>query len=449
MDVRCLVILFCSILCAVGVKAQMITTVAGGASGHGGYWGDGGAATAAELGYFGSVAVDSVGNVYIGDSNNQRVRKVNVTTGVITTIAGTGIAGYNGDGILATAAQLNFPGPITFDSEGNIYVIDGSNYRIRKIDINTGLISTYVGSGILGSDGDGGPATSATIATGYMAWDKFDNLYITCSRKIRKIAPSGVITTIGGTGLPGVTGEGVLATTTNLGGPRGLATDRYGNVYFGDSTSAIRKITVGTGMLTRVAGTGDNIWSPYSGDGMSATSCHLSTFGIAIDDTGNLYNSDHGNSRIQKIGLSEVISTIAGTGVAGFSGDDGPATSAKINFPEYVALDKCNNVYIADFANRRVRKITYHEDCDLITSSVSYKQTATASIYPNPATFSITLTAPYKIEDISIRNAIGQIVYEQQYAAVRQTQEIDVSRLPTGVYFARVNGVYTGRFVKQ
>lgn len=443
--------LFCYYLCLSFLcKAQIITTIAGGATGHGGYWGDGGPATAAELGYFGSVAVDSEGNVYIGDTNNQRIRKVDASTGIITTIAGTGTAGYNGDGIQATNAQLNYPGPIAFDKNGNLYFVDGNNFRIRQINKNTGIISTYAGNGILGSDGDGGIATSAKISTGYLAFDKHDNLYISCTRKIRKITSAGVITTIAGTGFPGVTSDGVLATTTNLGGPRGVATDSYGNVYFGDSTSAIRKVSVSTGIITRFAGTGDNVWSPYSGDGLAATSCHISTFGIAVDDTNNLYNSDYGNSRIQKIDLSGTITTIAGTGIAGFSGDGDIATAARINFPQYVALDKCNNVYIADFMNKRVRKITYHTDCDATTKSKEIKLVAEISIYPNPASKSIHISpaSGMTINSIGIINYMGCLVYQQDNVG-KQNTSIGIDHLPKGVYVVQVNGVYMQRFVKE
>jgi hypothetical protein len=434
-------------LLSLSVKSQIITTVAGGATGHGGYWGDGGPATAAELGFFGNVAVDSFGNIYIGDTNNQRVRKVNSISGIITTIAGTGIAGYNGDGIPATSAQLNFPGTISFDSKGNIYIVDAGNFRIRRIDIITGYISTYVGNGTNGSNGDGGVATAASIATGYMAFDKSDNLYITCARKIRKITPLGIISTIAGTGLSGVTGEGVHATSTNIGGPRGIATDLNGNVYFGDSTSSIRKITISTGILNRIAGTGNNVWNPYSGDGTIATSCQLSTFGIAVDDTGNIYNSDYGNSRIQKIDLSNMVSTIAGTGIAGYSGDGDIATLAKINFPEYICLDRCNNVYIADFMNKRVRKITYYEDCETQVNIKHEVVSLRFNVYPNPAAKQLMVVAGERMHSVAISNMQGQELLRYAPNATSYTVAIDM--LPPGMYMVRVNDVWVGKVVKE
>lgn len=427
--------------------SQVITTIAGGATGHGGYWGDGGPATAAEIGYFGSVAVDSKGNVYIGDANNHRIRKVDYATRIITTVAGIGLAGFNGDSIPAMSAKLNYPGPIIFDKDDNLFFVDGNNFRIRRIDVNSGIITTVAGNGIIGSTGDGGIATMASISTGYIAFDNQGNLILVCSRKIRKVNSSGIIVTIAGTGLSGSTGEAVPAISTNLGAPRGISVDLHNNIYFGDSTSAIRKIAHSTGVLTRVAGTGDNIAMPYSGDGIPAVVCHLGTFGITVDDSGNIYNSDYANSRIQKIDTSGIIRTICGTGVSGFSGDGGAATDAQISYPEYVALDKCGNVYIADFNNRRVRKITYRE-CDYTSvqdAPVAQKQ---IEITPSPAKSAITITSESFIHTLAIYNLLGQVVL-QQTGSGKPQQQIDVSALPPGVYVVRVNEVWTVRLVKE
>jgi internalin A len=195
---------FCGVvLLGLQLNAQIITTVAGGATGHGGYWGDGGPATDAEIGYFGCVAVDGNRNVYIADGNNNRIRKVDALSGIITTVAGTGIAGYNGDGIIATTAQLNYPSYVTVDPAGNLFIQDPNNNRIRKVDIATGIITTFAGNGSPGFGGDNGPATAAQVMASAIAWDIYGNFYIADAgnRRIRKVNPLGIITTIAGNGV--------------------------------------------------------------------------------------------------------------------------------------------------------------------------------------------------------------------------------------------------------
>lgn len=338
------------------ITGQIITTVAGGATGHGGYWGDGGPATLAQLERGSMAVIDNYGNIYIGDKS--RILKVDRLTGIITTAAGTGILGYNGDNIPATTAKLNWASYSTFDDLNNLYIGDGENYRMRKVDAATGMITTFAGNGILGSNGDGGPATAAEITGGDVTWDAIGNFYFTCKRKVRKVLPSGIVTTIAGTGLPGVTGEGVLATATNVSYSQGIALDRSGNIYFSDSTGAVRKVNVSTGIITRVAGTGDNVRTPYSGDGIPATTCHISPLGLDVDQIGNLYFADAVNHRVVMVDTFGMTHTVAGTGISGFSGDGGSATSAKLWAPQYVKLDDCGNVFIADYGNFRIRKVT-------------------------------------------------------------------------------------------
>lgn len=428
-------------------NCQTITTVAGGVTGHGGYWGDGGPATAAQLNLFFGLIVDQNGNIYISTSN--RIRKVDAATDIINTIAGTGVSGYNGDGIPATAAQLsNTGGCLSFDNNENLYLYDGVNNRIRRIDAVTGIISTYAGNGIADSTGDGGPATSAAIdGRGDMAWDAAGNLYFASVRKIRKVTPAGIISTFAGNGLPGVTGDGVPATATYLAPMNGLAFDASGNLYCADSTLAVRKIDASTGIITRVAGTGDNIASPYSGDGMPATACHLNPFDISVDSTGNVYISDYANSRIEKVDAFGAIYTIAGTGIAGFSGDSGPATSAEIGHPENVVLDQCNNVYIADFNNARVRKVTYHATCATGDLNVyNANPNSVISIYPNPASLTLTLSTDgegtYRI--MSIESKVMQ-----QGLLKEGSNSISIQSLPEGMYMVEVIDKEGKRTIKK
>ena len=420
-------------------KGQTITTVAGGATGHGGYWRDGILATAAQLDLFAGLLVDSRNNIYISEGGGNIIVKVDATTGIITTIAGTGVAGYNGDGIPATSALLSQTVCISFDGNENLYIYDYGNNRIRRVDATTGIISTYAGNGLFGDSGDGGPATNASIDGGDMAWDSFGNLYYGATRKIRKITPSGYISTFVGNGLSGVTGEGVPATSTYIAPVRGIAIDVHDNIYLLDSTRAVRKISSTTGLINIVAGTGDNLYT-YSGDGIAATTCHIGGFDISVDDTGNLYIADQANSRIEKVDTSGIIYTIAGTGVAGFSGDNGEATIAKISHPENVVLDLCNNVYIDDFNNARVRKVTYHATC-AITDSVSLNATAVninkqVSVYPNPTHDEVNVAAGNKITGITITNLLGQQMYTMQYNS--DAVRVDMRRLPTGVYFMKI-----------
>ncbi len=443
--------LFLTLLCLMNVwfvHGQIITTVAGGATGHGGSWGDGGPATAAEINFFAGLAVDNAGNIFISDGH--RIRKVNAISGVINTIAGTGIAGYNGDGIPATAAQLYTPVCISFDATENLYVYDAGNHRIRRIDAVTGIITTYAGNGTFGFTGDSGAATAATIDGGDMAWDANGNLYYGSTRKIRKISSTGIISTFAGNGLAGVTAEGVPATSTYIAPARGLAIDVMGNLYIADSTRAIRKITASSGLINRIAGTGDNLYTPYGGDGIPATLCRVGAFDIYVDDTGNLYISDQPNSRIEKVNTHGVIYTIAGTGVAGFGGDNNIATNAQVSYPENVVLDKCNNVYIADFNNKRVRKVTYHATCDNETSKVkSVNIENNFIIYPNPANSNLTIKTSEKINTINFTNLFGQTIPITAPTITNNKAEINIAHLPRGMYIIRVNEVYVQRFMKE
>jgi hypothetical protein len=425
---------------SIDAIAQNIITIAGGVAGHGSYWGDGGIATAAAIGYFGGLGVDDSGNVYIGDGNNQRLRRVSAVTGIIQTVAGTGVAGYNGDNIQASSAQLNNPGFLSFDNANNLYLAD--YFRIRKINYLTDTITTFIGNGTSGCTGDGGAATAATIQDEFIVWDNVGNAFVTCGYSIRKVDVSGTVTTIAGSGFPGVTSDGVSATSTNLGAIRGLAVDIHGNIFFSDSTSAIRKISAATGIVTRIAGTADNVWSPYSGDGIQATACHLGTYGIAVDDSGNVYNSDFGNSRIEKIDTFGIIHTIAGTGISGFSGDGGPATAAQISFPENVVLDKCGNVYIADFNNRRVRKVIINPSCTLPrldSATLSTQQVAIGEpvqVYPNPMHDAVTILNTMGSGELTIVNAIGQVMLHRQITDKKET--VRMEDWLAGVYIVMV-----------
>ncbi len=350
---------------------DLISTVAG--NGRYGFSGDGGLATRAEIKHSFGVSVDKMGNIYIADSANHRIRKVDAN-GIITTVAGTGIGGFSGDGGLATNAQLNSPRGVAVDSTGNIYIADYHNHRIRKVDDN-GIISTFAGTGLYGFAGDGDLATNAQFRAPWsIAVDEEGRVYISDlnNYRIRLIDENGIINTIAGNGSRGLSNENVLATETALGTPYGLAIDESGNVYIADFYSFrfrrsrrsyyyshVRKID-SNGIITTFAGNG---LSGYSGDNGLATSARLNRpFGLAVDAVGNVYIADYYNHRVRMVNTAGIITTLAGTGRAGFNGDDLPASSAQLRYPSAVAVNTAGDVFIADQINYRIRKVAPHTD---------------------------------------------------------------------------------------
>src|SRR5882762_774503 len=277
---------------------------------------------------------------------------------IITTVAGSTGPGL-GDGGPATSATLFHPHGLTCDSAGNMYISDSGHHRVRKVD-KAGVITTVAGNGSPGYSGDGGPATSATLLSDSadaegVAVDKAGNIYIAdyMNNRVRMVNTAGVISTVAGTGLQVSLGNSNLAIKTAVAGPSGVAVDSQGNLFIAETLGGhIRKMTQ-AGIISTVAGNG----APASfGDGAAATSAGLLTpTALALDSAGNIYIAEFAAHRIRKVNTAGIISTIAGIGTEGFSGDGGPATSAKINSPLGVAVDSAGNIYIADF--ERVRKV--------------------------------------------------------------------------------------------
>ncbi|MCZ6750920.1 MAG: hypothetical protein O7E51_03730 [Acidobacteria bacterium] len=320
--------------------------------------GDGGPATSASLNSPSGVAVDAAGNLYIADSDNDRVRKVS-PDGIITTVAGNGNSAFSGDGGPATSASLSSPAGVAVDAAGNLYIADFANDRARKVSLD-GIISTVAGNGLFKFAGDGGPATSASLHNpSSVAADTAGNVYIAdeFNQRIRKISSGGIITTVAGTGERVFSGDGGQATSVSVASPKGVAVDAAGNFYIADTDNGrIRKVTP-DGILTTVAGGGEIF--PGNGDGGPATSARLdSAVGVAVDTAGNLYIAERGSGRIRKVSFEGIITTVAGNGTFGFSGDGGPATSAQLDFPVDVAVDTAGNLYIADLGNHRIRKVS-------------------------------------------------------------------------------------------
>jgi sugar lactone lactonase YvrE len=323
-----------------------ITLIAG--TGAGGFSGDGGPATAAKLNDPNGIALDAAGNLYIADASNNRIRKV-TTAGIINTVAGYGASmGPSGDGGPAAAAQLFIPNSVAFDSEGNLYIADTGHSRIRKVT-PAGIISTVVGNGISGYNGDGGPATAAQLAMpASVAFDSAGNLYIAdrFNDRIRKVMPSGIISTVVGKETRGYSGDGGSATAAQLRGPNSIAIDFAGNLYISDQGNhRIRKVTT-TGIISTVAG---NENKGYNGDGGLAIAAQLNDpRGVAIDSAGNLYITEYQNNRIRKVTTAGLISTVAGNGEGGFirAADPRSRTIEQPYIPTGAAVDSTVNTYI-------------------------------------------------------------------------------------------------------
>ncbi|TXH69131.1 MAG: hypothetical protein E6Q88_09445, partial [Lysobacteraceae bacterium] len=356
-----------SVAFAAALSSPTITTFAGGgtpASGNG----DGGQATAARLTNPVDVAVDAAGNVYIADvavfvgQDGFKVRKV-APSGVITTVAGNGELAYNGDGIQATSAAIAVAG-IAVDGAGNLYIADKQNHRVRKVAPN-GVISTVAGNGTGGFLGDGGQARNARVnLPSDVATDADGNLYIidAGNARIRKVAAvNGVITTVAGNGQYAYSGDGGPATQAGLYDPRGIAVDGAGNLYIAEHGSRrVRK--VGTdGKISTIAGGG-----PFRSDPVAVNMKLVNPHGVAVDSRGNVYVAEY-NNLVRVISPAGIIQVLAGQfndttfgnegAPWGYAGDGGPADEALLYEPLNLALDAQENVYIADSRNSRVRKV--------------------------------------------------------------------------------------------
>jgi sugar lactone lactonase YvrE len=339
---------------------EQINTVAG--THAPGFSGDGGAATLADVNLPQGVALDGAGNLYIADTANNRIRRVDVFTGIITTVAGTGAQGYAGDGGAATQAEFNQPQGIAADAQGNLYIGDTGNNVVRKINAATGVIATLAGTGAQGYAGDGGLATAAKLnLPTALAVDAAGDVYIadTGNNRIRRVnAANGLITLYAGNGATVYNGDGVQATQTALSAPRGLVLDAQNNLYLSDTGhNLVREVSASTGILQILSG---NPLQPggYSGDNGPALNAELNgPTGLALDANGNLYIADTLNARIRQI-VGSTITTLAGNGTAGFAGDGALASQAELNNATGLAVDAEGRVDAADTTNNAVRQIS-------------------------------------------------------------------------------------------
>jgi sugar lactone lactonase YvrE len=423
------------LVCTKQVNAQIITTIAGNGTGAGTnpcstcYGGDNAQATAAEINAPFGVAIDGTGNLYIADYYNNRIRKV-TTAGIITTVAGNGTAGFSGDGAQAVAAELYNPYGITLDAAGNLYITDQVNQRIRKVT-PSGIITTIAGNGTNGYSGDGGQATAAELnSPTNVILDDFGNLYIAdyYNNVIRKINTLGIISTIAGTGTQGYSGDGGQATAAEINQPVSFVFDASGNLYIADEGNyVIRKINT-LGIISTIAGNGT---FGYSGDNSAATAAELSyPYGVTIDAIGNLYIADEVSSRIRMVNIAGIISTIAGDGTQGYSGDGAQAITAELYYPTSIVFDAAGNLYIADNYNNRIRKVTN-------VAAAGIEQYANneieVNIYPNPNNGSFVIEPQNTLYNVhcTVYDVNGKVVLSQ---AITGKTSIDAGSLNDGVY---------------
>jgi hypothetical protein len=403
--------------------SSVIQTVGG--NGAQGYDGTGIQATFAELNLPQGVAVDSAGNLYIADSHNDIVEKIDAQTHVMTTIAGTGVYGFNGNGIPATSAELDGPIAVAVDSAGNVFIADDENDMVREVSATTGLISTVAGNGGFGYNGDGIPATSAQLGFPVsIALDSAGNLYIADFQndRIREVShTTGLISTIAGNGTAGYNGDGIAATSAELNLPDGVTLDAAGDVFIADAhNNRVREVNKATGLISTVAGTGTQ---GYNGDGIAATSAQLaSPSAVAIDASGNLFILDEVNQRVREVTASTgLISTVVGTGTAGYNGDNIAAGSAEISFSGGLAIDSTGNLYIADESNNRIREV-----------AGGYAVVGVTPLVVNPGTQN---------------NAVGDTVSLQVQAsglASGDSWTYSATGLPSGLFITASTGVIAG-----
>lgn len=344
------ILLFCLLFCFTAQNhAQIITTIGG--VGYGGFTGDGGPATLATIAGPNGLAIDNSGLLYVTDFGNKRVRTIN-SAGFINTISGYGVAAWSGDGGSALIAGQQ-PTDLVISAMGEIIFTDFQNYRLRKIN-SAGIISTFAGNGISGVSGDGVPATSAQLHGLFLAAHENGDIYLSDSYRIRKVDTNGIISNFAGTGTVGYSGDGGPAISAQFNSATGMVFDDTGNLYIADvSNHCVRKINK-AGIISTIAGTGI---AGYTGDGGAAL---LATFyqpkSLAIDGLNNLYIADYRNYCIRKINTSGIVTTISGTGISGYTGDGGLAIIAQLKGPEKIVTDSVSNIYIGD-GGTRVRMI--------------------------------------------------------------------------------------------
>ena len=411
------------------VHAQTISTIAG--TGAPTFFGDNGAATNAALNKPFGLAVDTLGNLFIADRSNNRIRKI-APNGIITTVAGNGSGGFAGDAGPATDASIFDATGIAVDKSGAIYIADKSNNRVRKVD-TFGIITTVAGTGAATFAGDGGLATNAGLNNPRgVAIDQSGNIYIADqgNSRVRIVSPTGIINTFAGNGTLAFSGDGGPASTASLNNPFSLAIDQSGNLYIADvDNERIRKVNT-SGIITTFAGGGGAI-----GDGGLATLATLNEpTGIAIDNFGTTYIADGWDNRIRAVGQNGIINTVAGTGATGFSGDGGMPIYAELYNPYGIAINKSGTVFIADNGNNRIRAMGLPT---IVDKNIYIKNT---ELYPNPnnGKFIVNFHNNFDLHlQVLVLDATGKLI-KCMDSYSNTPINFDVSE-PTGTYFIKAS----------
>jgi sugar lactone lactonase YvrE len=389
------------------------------------------------------MCIDALGNIYVADASNNKIRKITPFK-VVTTLAGSGIAGsIDASG---SAASFSYPRGVCCDAAGNVYVADGGNHKIRKIT-PAGVVTTFAGSGSIGSIDGTGTASSFYAPIGICS-DALGNIYVAdgANSNIRKITPSGVVTTFAGSSgmLGSADGNGSAA---SFRGPIGICSDSKGNIYVADfGNYKIRKITPG-GNVTTLAGSGTS----GSADGTGASASFKNTHAVCSDTSGHIYVADYQDNKIRKITPGGVVTTFAGTGIEGSK--DTIWSSASFSYPSGVTSDVVGNIYVADAGNLKIRKISSSTSNPLALMALS-KNTFKLSIYPNlshDGKISLILnnvgiqTLEFKIFDI-MGNTITR--FQENYKTSEVSHPLDLSYLSNGNYYLLVSNGSESHFVK-
>jgi len=413
-------------------RSQIISTIAG--NGNPSYSGDGDSAIYAELNYPSGIAIDDSGNIFIADNSNNRIRKIN-SAGIISTYAGSGILGYTGDGGLADTAELKHPSSVAVDDSGNVYVADYGNNVIRKIN-PAGIITRFAGS-TYGFSGDGGPATSAQLnGPTDIALDGNGDVYVTdCNNKrIRKVNSLGIISTVAGGGTSGL-GDGGPATSAELTTPTGICFDSYGNLYIADFNAGLVRKVNSVGIISTFAGGGTS----GLGDGGPAT---LSELGgcerIKFDNFGNAYISDAYDNRVRVVVASGYIYTFAGDGISGYSGNGGLADSAEVYAPGAMDFDNAGNLYFTDNENAVIRRVT--KSTVIVNNLVNSNY---INIYPSPTSgiLNINMPAQQEISTLTIYDLTGQVIMVKYIAPHVNEVQINLDNLSRATYLLKVQNI--------
>ncbi|HTB31164.1 MAG TPA: T9SS type A sorting domain-containing protein [Bacteroidia bacterium] len=430
----------------------IINTVAG--DGLAGFAGDGTSAITAKFDTMQFIAVDDSENIYVADAQNNRIRKVYKTTGIIATIAGTGTPGWTGDYGAAVHAEIYYPVAIALDNASNIYFTDNGNGIVRKITKSTGVINTIAGDGNGGNTGDDSLATKATfLSPEGIAVDNAGNVYVgdAGNNRIRVIRSDNNIYAYAGSGAKGYAGDGGPAIAAEMNTPLGITVDNNGNLYIADWLNDVVRKVDNSGNITTFAGiAGNNAATNATGP---ATAVPISSpTDVKCDVSGNVYISDVGTSIIREVNVSTNIGVaVAGNTISGFGGDGGQALAAELQYPLGVAVDNSSNIYIEDLLNFRVREVnSYIVGIENILASGKF------AVYPNPANSNLTIVFPdnYNASNnaLEILDVTGRSIVNSPLTIHNSQMSVDVSTLPSGMYFIKIgngNSSQLEKFIKE